>query len=268
MTISCAFSSGVRPRAIPWWSGPARLPVWPCRGSSSTRSVWLHPPHPDARRAAGCLGHGRGTGDRPRPAARAGRCPALSDEDDHPVVTHRGVGPGAAGAAGPNGTGAQTGRLGRPAVAGGRHAFPDTPCVFLYRDPVEVIVSHLGHRGDHMVPGTLPEDIIGISTDEIRPTAEQYLAHRPPSSVRGRPRRCPPGTCASSTTPRSRTPFPTSCAVLRFSRRTGRPRHHGGRSPDTTPRTGSSPTHLMPPTNESSQRRHPGGRRHRGQADL
>jgi hypothetical protein len=63
-----------------------------------------------------------------------------------------------------------------------RQAFPDTPCVFLYRDPVEVIVSHLGHRGYHMIPGTLPEEIIRISADETRTlTAEQY-----PATVLGR----------------------------------------------------------------------------------
>jgi hypothetical protein len=58
-----------------------------------------------------------------------------------------------------------------------REAFPDTPFVFLYRDPVEVLVSHLGHRGYHMIPGTLPAEIIGISTIEAQTmTPEEYGA--------------------------------------------------------------------------------------------
>lgn len=44
-----------------------------------------------------------------------------------------------------------------------RLAFPDTPWIFLYRDPVEVIVSHLRQRGSQMVPGMGGgrEDIVG-----------------------------------------------------------------------------------------------------------
>jgi hypothetical protein len=58
-----------------------------------------------------------------------------------------------------------------------RQAFPDTPFLFLYRDPLEVIVSHLGHRGYHMIPGTLPEEFIGIpKTDAQAMTPEQYCA--------------------------------------------------------------------------------------------
>jgi hypothetical protein len=33
-----------------------------------------------------------------------------------------------------------------------RRAFPDTPWVFLYRDPVEVLVSHMRQRGSQMLP--------------------------------------------------------------------------------------------------------------------
>jgi hypothetical protein len=50
-----------------------------------------------------------------------------------------------------------------------RRAFPETPFVFLYRDPVEVIVSHLNRRGYHTIPGT----IAGVPIDS-RP--EQYIA--------------------------------------------------------------------------------------------
>lgn len=58
-----------------------------------------------------------------------------------------------------------------------RRSFPDTPCVFVYRDPVEVIVSHLGQRGYHMIPGTLPPAWFGLSPEQavsLRP--EQYCA--------------------------------------------------------------------------------------------
>ena len=48
-------------------------------------------------------------------------------------------------------------------------AFPATPCIFVYRDPAEVIVSHLGHRGYHMVPGTLTAEQLGLTGPNWRP---------------------------------------------------------------------------------------------------
>jgi hypothetical protein len=58
-----------------------------------------------------------------------------------------------------------------------RRAFPDTPAVFVYRDPVEVLVSQLGHRGYHMVPGTLPLDWFGFTPDDLADSsAEQFCA--------------------------------------------------------------------------------------------
>ena len=45
-----------------------------------------------------------------------------------------------------------------------RAAFPDVPWVFLYRDPVEVIVSHLAEPGLHFVPGMLPPALVGLDT--------------------------------------------------------------------------------------------------------
>lgn len=47
-----------------------------------------------------------------------------------------------------------------------RAAFPDVPWLFLYRDPVEVIVSHLAEPGLHFVPGMLPPALIGLDTSE------------------------------------------------------------------------------------------------------
>lgn len=56
-------------------------------------------------------------------------------------------------------------------------AFPATPWIFVYRDPVEVMVSHLGHRGYHMIPGTLAPELIGVDAGEAAGLApEQYLA--------------------------------------------------------------------------------------------
>jgi hypothetical protein len=43
-----------------------------------------------------------------------------------------------------------------------RRAFPDVPWIFLYREPVEVMVSHLRQRGVQTVPGLLDPGIFGI----------------------------------------------------------------------------------------------------------
>ncbi len=55
-----------------------------------------------------------------------------------------------------------------------RLAFPDTPWFFLYRDPVEVIVSHLRQRGSQMVPGMGGgrEEVVGA----LGMPAERYIA--------------------------------------------------------------------------------------------
>ncbi len=58
-----------------------------------------------------------------------------------------------------------------------RAAFPDAACVFVYRNPLEVMVSHLGHRGYHMIPGTLPSAWFGLSARQARAaSAERYFA--------------------------------------------------------------------------------------------
>jgi len=43
-----------------------------------------------------------------------------------------------------------------------RQAFPDVPWIFLYRDPVEVLVSHFSNRGAHMIPGVLTPTLFGM----------------------------------------------------------------------------------------------------------
>lgn len=59
-----------------------------------------------------------------------------------------------------------------------RAAFPGVPWAFVYRDPVEVLVSHIGRRGFHMVPGTLPAPALGLAEGEAEALApEEFVAH-------------------------------------------------------------------------------------------
>ncbi len=46
-----------------------------------------------------------------------------------------------------------------------RSLYPDTPWVFLHRDPVEVLVSQQRMPGVHAVPGLIPLDAFGIVAD-------------------------------------------------------------------------------------------------------
>lgn len=58
-----------------------------------------------------------------------------------------------------------------------RKAFPDVPWIFLYRDPVEVMVSQLGHRGSHMIPGLIDPRIFGMELSApITIPPEEYCA--------------------------------------------------------------------------------------------
>ena len=53
-------------------------------------------------------------------------------------------------------------------------AFPDTPWVFLYRDPVDIMVSQFRQRGFQTIPGGIGESVFGISDDGL--TQEEYCA--------------------------------------------------------------------------------------------
>ena len=55
-----------------------------------------------------------------------------------------------------------------------RRAFPDVPWVFLYRDPVEVMVSQRKMPGMQMIPGALGPELLGIAPTRERP--EDYCA--------------------------------------------------------------------------------------------
>lgn len=46
-----------------------------------------------------------------------------------------------------------------------RRAFPDVPCVFLFRDPVEVLVSQSRQHGAHVLPGVLPAGAFGLTSE-------------------------------------------------------------------------------------------------------
>lgn len=56
-------------------------------------------------------------------------------------------------------------------------AFPGVPWIFLYRNPVEVLVSQLAQRGAHMVPGAIEPDLFGMRLDEVfEMQPEEYCA--------------------------------------------------------------------------------------------
>jgi hypothetical protein len=56
-----------------------------------------------------------------------------------------------------------------------RRAFPDTPWIFLYREPVEILVSQQQSRGIHMVPGSL-RDLFDQEPSETGWNPEAYCA--------------------------------------------------------------------------------------------
>lgn len=56
-----------------------------------------------------------------------------------------------------------------------RLAFPDTPWIFLYRDPVEILVSQMRQRGVQTVPGTIRFDPYRIDGAEEM-SGEEYCA--------------------------------------------------------------------------------------------
>ncbi len=47
-----------------------------------------------------------------------------------------------------------------------RRAYPAVPWLFLYRDPVEVLVSHSRRLGAHLIPGVLPPALLGMTQAE------------------------------------------------------------------------------------------------------
>jgi hypothetical protein len=55
--------------------------------------------------------------------------------------------------------------------------FPDVPWIFLYRNPVEVIVSHMRQRGSQMIPGAMEKLLPDLNLSEaLKMPAEEYCA--------------------------------------------------------------------------------------------
>ena len=57
-----------------------------------------------------------------------------------------------------------------------RQAFPDVPWIFLYREPVEVLVSQERMRGTQTAPGVLPPQIFGFTDAEMSLPDVDYIA--------------------------------------------------------------------------------------------
>lgn len=56
-------------------------------------------------------------------------------------------------------------------------AFPSVPWIFLYRDPLEILASHMHHRGMHMVPGVVDPGLFGVTREQaIALSPEDYCA--------------------------------------------------------------------------------------------
>lgn len=58
-----------------------------------------------------------------------------------------------------------------------RRCFPDTPWIFLYRDPLEIAASHLNMPGMQMIPGQLNPSPLNLADEPVAPR-EAYIAHR------------------------------------------------------------------------------------------
>ncbi len=58
-----------------------------------------------------------------------------------------------------------------------RRAFPDTPCIYLYRDPAEIGASQLAMRGSYLVPGRLDPPPFGFELQEsLAWPPEEYIS--------------------------------------------------------------------------------------------
>lgn len=58
-----------------------------------------------------------------------------------------------------------------------RRCFPDTPWLFIYRDPLEIAASHLQQPGMHMVPGLIGESPLNLADEALTPR-EAFIACR------------------------------------------------------------------------------------------
>lgn len=59
-----------------------------------------------------------------------------------------------------------------------RAVFPEVPWIFVYRDPLEVLVSHLSRPGLHTSPGAMDPKILGLCTADITGLTRQQWCTR------------------------------------------------------------------------------------------
>ncbi len=64
-----------------------------------------------------------------------------------------------------------------------REAFPDTPCLFVYRHPVEILWSHFRQRGSQMVPGLRDAWLFDMSPGSVDPANLDAYATRVLESI-------------------------------------------------------------------------------------
>lgn len=58
-----------------------------------------------------------------------------------------------------------------------RRTFPDVPCLFLFREPVEVLASQSRRMGAHVIPGVLPPAMLGVPLPvDGRPSLMDFAA--------------------------------------------------------------------------------------------
>jgi hypothetical protein len=58
-----------------------------------------------------------------------------------------------------------------------RRVFPNTPWIFVYRDPIEVLVSHTRQRGPQVMPGVIEPQLLGLDLAAIMQLSlDEYCA--------------------------------------------------------------------------------------------
>lgn len=58
-----------------------------------------------------------------------------------------------------------------------RRIFPDVPWIFVYRDPVEVMVSHQRQRGPQVLPGVIEPQLVGLDLETVTQLSQdEYCA--------------------------------------------------------------------------------------------
>ncbi len=64
-----------------------------------------------------------------------------------------------------------------------RRAFPDVPWIFVYRDPVEVMVSQFARRGAQMIPGALDPRLFGMDLQTAEKISPEEFGARVLASI-------------------------------------------------------------------------------------